>query len=140
MEELADLHRRGNTIIMVTHNPDLTTYASRVITMCDGLIDTDSKDGFEKKEIEHKDIFQPVLNEKRPLNVETKTEPEAAGPKTDEELLLMTLPEISEPDEIIENVSKAKKKSRKPKNNKKTADTKKPSKKSKNKSKKRNKK
>lgn len=43
MEELSDIHKRGNTIIMVTHNPDLTTYASRVITMIDGKIDTDSK-------------------------------------------------------------------------------------------------
>lgn len=43
MEELSDLHKRGNTIIMVTHNPNLTTYASRVITMLDGKIDTDSK-------------------------------------------------------------------------------------------------
>ena len=43
MEELADLHRRGNTIIMVTHNPELTSYASRVITMLDGKIDTDEK-------------------------------------------------------------------------------------------------
>lgn len=42
MEELADIHRRGNTIIMVTHNPNLTSYASRVITMLDGRIDTDS--------------------------------------------------------------------------------------------------
>lgn len=42
MEELSDLHQRGNTIIMVTHNPDLTTYASRVITMLDGRIDTDT--------------------------------------------------------------------------------------------------
>lgn len=42
MEELSDLHKRGNTIIMVTHNPRLTTYASRVITMSDGRIDTDT--------------------------------------------------------------------------------------------------
>lgn len=42
MEELSDLHQKGNTIIMVTHNPDLTTYASRVITMLDGKIDTDT--------------------------------------------------------------------------------------------------
>jgi ABC-type lipoprotein export system ATPase subunit len=27
---------------MVTHNPNLTTYASRVITMLDGKIDTDT--------------------------------------------------------------------------------------------------
>jgi len=43
MEELSDLHKRGNTIIMVTHNPRLTTYASRVITMLDGKINTDTK-------------------------------------------------------------------------------------------------
>ena len=42
MEELSDLHKQGNTIIMVTHNPNLTTYASRVITMLDGKIDTDT--------------------------------------------------------------------------------------------------
>jgi len=42
MEELSDLHKQGNTIIMVTHNPDLTTYASRVITMLDGQVDTDT--------------------------------------------------------------------------------------------------
>jgi putative ABC transport system ATP-binding protein len=42
MEELCALHRLGNTIIMVTHNPNLTKYASRVITMLDGQIDTDS--------------------------------------------------------------------------------------------------
>lgn len=42
MEELSDLHKRGNTIIMVTHNPRLTTYASRVIRMLDGRIDTDT--------------------------------------------------------------------------------------------------
>lgn len=53
MEELADIHRRGNTIIMVTHNPDLISYASRVITMLDGHISDDSvqakKAPFRKK-------------------------------------------------------------------------------------------
>lgn len=44
MEELADIHKRGNTIIMVTHNPDLTTYATRVIQMLDGTIESDSKE------------------------------------------------------------------------------------------------
>lgn len=42
MEELAELHKSGNTIIMVTHNPSLTTYATRVITMLDGKINTDT--------------------------------------------------------------------------------------------------
>ena len=43
MNELSDIHKRGNTIIMVTHNPDLTTYATRIIHMLDGAIDTDTK-------------------------------------------------------------------------------------------------
>ena len=49
MEELADIHAKGNTIIMVTHNPDLTTYASRVIHMIDGRIDSDTKKPRAKK-------------------------------------------------------------------------------------------
>jgi putative ABC transport system ATP-binding protein len=50
MEELSDLHQRGNTIIMVTHNPRLTTYASRVITMSDGQIETDTAKRKRKKQ------------------------------------------------------------------------------------------
>lgn len=38
MELLADIHRRGNTILLVTHNPELTRYAQRVIYMYDGMI------------------------------------------------------------------------------------------------------
>lgn len=47
MQELSDLHKRGNTIIMVTHNPDLTAYASRVIHMLDGKVDSDTKTPIE---------------------------------------------------------------------------------------------
>jgi len=43
MEELKAIHAEGNTIIMVTHNPSLTSYATRVINMLDGQIDTDIK-------------------------------------------------------------------------------------------------
>ena len=43
MEELKSIHEEGNTIIMVTHNPALTVYATRVINMIDGHIDTDIK-------------------------------------------------------------------------------------------------
>ena len=43
MEELKRIHSEGNTIIMVTHNPNLTSYATRVINMLDGAIDTDIK-------------------------------------------------------------------------------------------------
>lgn len=43
MEELQRIHSEGNTIIMVTHNPNLTSYATRVIHMLDGSIDKDIK-------------------------------------------------------------------------------------------------
>jgi putative ABC transport system ATP-binding protein len=36
MELLKNLNREGQTIIMVTHNPDACRYASRVITVKDG--------------------------------------------------------------------------------------------------------
>ncbi len=38
MELLADIHKMGNTIIFVTHNPELTRYATRVVYMHDGGI------------------------------------------------------------------------------------------------------
>lgn len=38
MELLSEAHKSGNTILMVTHNPELTRYASRVIYMHDGNI------------------------------------------------------------------------------------------------------
>lgn len=62
MEELSDLHKRGNTIIMVTHNPRLTTYASRVITMLDGQIDTDTQAVVEP----------PDPTKKRPLGLKKR--------------------------------------------------------------------
>jgi putative ABC transport system ATP-binding protein len=43
MDELKRIHEEGNTIVMVTHNPALTTYATRVINMLDGQIATDIK-------------------------------------------------------------------------------------------------
>ena len=39
MAALKEIHQAGNTIIMVTHNPDLAAYGDRVITMIDGKID-----------------------------------------------------------------------------------------------------
>ena len=65
MEELSDIHKRGNTIIMVTHNPSLTTYASRVITMLDGRIDTDTKDP--------RAPINQIDTTKKPLGTNTKS-------------------------------------------------------------------
>jgi putative ABC transport system ATP-binding protein len=38
MEIFSDIHRQGNTVILVTHNPELTRFANRVIYMQDGRI------------------------------------------------------------------------------------------------------
>lgn len=43
MELLSELHQTGNTILMVTHNPELTRYADRVVYMHDGAIIRDQK-------------------------------------------------------------------------------------------------
>ncbi len=43
MEVLSEIHATGSTIIMVTHNPELTRYASRVVFMRDGAVVTDEK-------------------------------------------------------------------------------------------------
>ena len=43
MELLREVHEMGNTILMVTHNPELTRYANRVIFMYDGTIVRDEK-------------------------------------------------------------------------------------------------
>jgi putative ABC transport system ATP-binding protein len=43
MELLSDIHKAGNTILMVTHNPSLTKYANRVVFMHDGSIVADEK-------------------------------------------------------------------------------------------------
>ncbi|MES2876090.1 MAG: ABC transporter ATP-binding protein [Patescibacteria group bacterium] len=64
MEELSEIHRKGNTILMVTHNPNLTTYATRVITMLDGKIDTDTAAPL---------IANSDSDEKRPLSKQPKS-------------------------------------------------------------------
>lgn len=38
MELLSEIHKTGNTIIFVTHNPELTRYATRVVYMQDGAV------------------------------------------------------------------------------------------------------
>lgn len=43
MELLREVHQMGNTILIVTHNPELTRYVSRVLYMYDGNIVRDEK-------------------------------------------------------------------------------------------------
>ena len=42
MDLFADLHDKGNTIIMVTHEDDIAHYAHRVVRLRDGLVETDT--------------------------------------------------------------------------------------------------
>lgn len=41
MELFSELHKKGHTIVMVTHNPDLTVHASRLIYLKDGQLKHD---------------------------------------------------------------------------------------------------
>ncbi len=41
MELFEELHAKGNTIIMVTHEEDIAQYAHRIIRLRDGLIESD---------------------------------------------------------------------------------------------------
>lgn len=43
MELLSEIHKTGNTVIFVTHNPELTRYATRVVYMQDGTIKYDEQ-------------------------------------------------------------------------------------------------
>ena len=43
MQLLEHLHDKGNTIILVTHEPDIATHAHRVISIRDGMIDRDER-------------------------------------------------------------------------------------------------
>lgn len=43
MDLFNNLHEKGNTIIMVTHEEDIAEYAHRVVRLIDGLIESDEK-------------------------------------------------------------------------------------------------
>ena len=42
MDLFAQLHEKGNTIIMVTHEDDIAHYAHRVVKLRDGLVESDT--------------------------------------------------------------------------------------------------
>jgi putative ABC transport system ATP-binding protein len=42
MELFHELHQKGNTIIMVTHEDDIAHYAHRIIRLRDGLVESDT--------------------------------------------------------------------------------------------------
>jgi putative ABC transport system ATP-binding protein len=43
MALMEELHGRGNTIVLVTHEPDIAQHAHRIVTIKDGKIHSDEK-------------------------------------------------------------------------------------------------
>ena len=43
MEILETIHNAGNTVILVTHEPDISLHAHRIIRLRDGLVETDER-------------------------------------------------------------------------------------------------
>lgn len=43
MEIFENLHKNGNTIILVTHEPDIAEHAHRIVRLRDGLVESDIK-------------------------------------------------------------------------------------------------
>ena len=41
MDLFRELHEKGNTIIMVTHEEDIAEYSHRIVRLRDGLVETD---------------------------------------------------------------------------------------------------
>jgi putative ABC transport system ATP-binding protein len=41
MELFQQLHQKGNTIIMVTHEEDIAGYAHRIVRLRDGVVERD---------------------------------------------------------------------------------------------------
>jgi len=46
MEIFGDIHRRGNTVILVTHEEDIANHAHRIVRLRDGVIESDRKKEF----------------------------------------------------------------------------------------------
>ena len=43
MAVLGELHAKGNTIILVTHEDDIAAHAHRVVRLRDGVIESDKR-------------------------------------------------------------------------------------------------
>lgn len=83
MAALKEIHEAGNTIIMVTHNPDLASYADRIIKLRDGRIEEEITGSEIKQEVQEqkKEAAEEVpaanqlekRNKKKEKRVKTKS-------------------------------------------------------------------
>ncbi|HEY0023885.1 MAG TPA: ABC transporter ATP-binding protein [Longimicrobium sp.] len=60
MALFADLHAQGQTIIMVTHEPDIAAHAERVVTLKDGVIASDRRQTPVAPEPHRQRVQEPV--------------------------------------------------------------------------------
>ena len=49
LEMMKDIHKEGNTVVLITHDSKIAAHAERIVTISDGKItgDTTSKEGIE---------------------------------------------------------------------------------------------
>ena len=111
MEILKSIHAEGNTIIMVTHNPALTSYATRVIHMLDGQIDTDVKT------VADWDLPQPIAVKikKRHAIAKDLTPESTTEPKPEPETETSSKPSAKSTKSQSKSKPKSKSKSKSPK-------------------------
>ncbi len=86
MELLSDIHKMGNTILFVTHNPELTRYATRVVYMHDGAIIHDEQTAIGEVAATAKRIM---------FSVPSKTEEDDLAGVS---LLMKMVPDVSQSD------------------------------------------
>ncbi len=74
MAALKEIHEAGNTIIMVTHNPDLAAYGDRVIKMLDGKVVEEFTGASKSKELkEQKKEAEEIVASAKNLSSKSKT-------------------------------------------------------------------
>ena len=100
MQELHRVHQAGNTIIMVTHNPALTKYATRVLHMIDGSIDRDFKFVADHNLPERIDIhFNPKASKSQTTPVSSRSEENPVAAKSEIPRTIKTeIPRIVKPE------------------------------------------
>jgi putative ABC transport system ATP-binding protein len=88
MELLSDIHKMGNTVLMVTHNPSLTRYADRILYMLDGSIVYDEATAIGEVPVRVQKAVDSLRKSDDDENlaavsaiIETMPEPATAAPK-----------------------------------------------------------